>query len=351
MSETSIIRSVRDQVEEALRTRVNALRAQGEHRLPSEPALAAELGVSRDTVRQALSQLAGERLVDRQPGRGTFIRPETEAKTVCLLVSGHLAEMYDPVRSAVMHGACLAIDEMDGAEIRFAPMADSEAPGVAERLIRMARNLKADGYLAAVSLRVEECRRILAANIPFVTTYNYFRCNDVPAALMGHYAGGVLAGKYLAERGSRRIALITRTMEGDRLRLAEQLLAGMSESLGDRTPRPGDMLVGEGYDEELCRKAMGRLLDREDPPDTIMVTSDHRVVGALAALRERGLDGSRDPFLLPYLETPAIAPGVCIALPSRTSLGRRAARLLCRLIAGEDVEKRVEYLPPRLLIR
>jgi GntR family transcriptional regulator len=42
-------------------------------RLPSEPALAAELGVSRVSVRAALAQLESEGLVNRRHGSGTYV--------------------------------------------------------------------------------------------------------------------------------------------------------------------------------------------------------------------------------------------------------------------------------------
>ncbi|PWC28226.1 GntR family transcriptional regulator [Teichococcus aestuarii] len=43
-------------------------------RLPGEPDLAAEHGVSRVTIRRALDQLSNEGLVERRPGVGTFVR-------------------------------------------------------------------------------------------------------------------------------------------------------------------------------------------------------------------------------------------------------------------------------------
>ncbi len=43
-------------------------------RLPGEPDLAAEHGVSRVTIRRALDQLAAEGLVERRAGVGTFVR-------------------------------------------------------------------------------------------------------------------------------------------------------------------------------------------------------------------------------------------------------------------------------------
>ncbi|MEM1264861.1 MAG: GntR family transcriptional regulator [Pseudomonadota bacterium] len=45
--------------------------------LPSEMALAAEIGVSQGTVRKALDQLAADHLVERRQGRGTFVPEQT----------------------------------------------------------------------------------------------------------------------------------------------------------------------------------------------------------------------------------------------------------------------------------
>ena len=45
--------------------------------LPSEYALAAELGVSQGTVRKALNQLETEKLVERRQGKGTFVTEHT----------------------------------------------------------------------------------------------------------------------------------------------------------------------------------------------------------------------------------------------------------------------------------
>jgi GntR family transcriptional regulator len=45
--------------------------------LPAEPKLGQELGVSPGTVRKALDELAAEKLVVRQQGRGTFVAAQT----------------------------------------------------------------------------------------------------------------------------------------------------------------------------------------------------------------------------------------------------------------------------------
>lgn len=65
-------------------------------RLPSEPALALEHGVSRVTVRRALDSLAADGLVDRRVGSGTFVRePETPRPIIADFSNmlTHLVEM------------------------------------------------------------------------------------------------------------------------------------------------------------------------------------------------------------------------------------------------------------------
>jgi GntR family histidine utilization transcriptional repressor len=46
-----------------------------ENRLPGEPDLSRELGVSRMTVNRALRELAAEEIIERIPGVGTFVAP------------------------------------------------------------------------------------------------------------------------------------------------------------------------------------------------------------------------------------------------------------------------------------
>ncbi|HEY4387085.1 MAG TPA: GntR family transcriptional regulator [Ktedonobacteraceae bacterium] len=62
-----------DLVAHALREAIADGRFKSGQRLPSEPQLAEQLGVSRATLRQALSRLTQEGLLVRQHGRGTFI--------------------------------------------------------------------------------------------------------------------------------------------------------------------------------------------------------------------------------------------------------------------------------------
>ena len=72
-------RPLYEQVREELLQRVQAGHWPPGGPLPSEPALAAELGVSQGTVRKALDALAKAHIVVRRQGRGTFVVEQTPA--------------------------------------------------------------------------------------------------------------------------------------------------------------------------------------------------------------------------------------------------------------------------------
>ena len=180
-----LVRSVFQQAYDLLRARVIRLRNEGVQKLPSEPQLAAELAVSRDTIRRVLSELARERLVDRQTGRGSFIRPASKRKTISFLVPGEPSERFAPCAATIMYGASLDV-KTAAEKIHFLGLPESSCPGIADRLIREARSLRCDGYIAGLPLRFEDCRKVLDAHIPLVVTYNDFASEAVPAFLIDH---------------------------------------------------------------------------------------------------------------------------------------------------------------------
>ena len=71
-------------------------------RLPSERALANELGVSRNTVREALDYLAVKNFITRRPGSGSFVTYRSKPEMSSTI--GNLAEQTGPLDHLVMRG-------------------------------------------------------------------------------------------------------------------------------------------------------------------------------------------------------------------------------------------------------
>ncbi|MNQ61746.1 Pyruvate dehydrogenase complex repressor [compost metagenome] len=76
MTDTSplIKRSLVDQALEQLRLRINTGTWTVGQRLPTEPELASELGISRNTVREAMRVLAFSGLIEIRQGDGSYLR-------------------------------------------------------------------------------------------------------------------------------------------------------------------------------------------------------------------------------------------------------------------------------------
>ena len=97
--------------------------AQGEHL--KERQLAAECGVSRTPIRDALRRLASERLVEFAPNRGVFVARWSEDDQQSLFDIGALLEGYAAYRAAsrcgetdvqILLDCCAAIDEAVNAQ-------------------------------------------------------------------------------------------------------------------------------------------------------------------------------------------------------------------------------------------
>jgi DNA-binding FadR family transcriptional regulator len=107
-----------DQAIASLRDRVLAgVWAVGE-RLPAEPALAADLGVGRSTVREAVRALAHAGVLEVRQGAGTFVRAAPAAAELALrLQRAQALEVYEVRRALEVEAAALAAGRRTDADL------------------------------------------------------------------------------------------------------------------------------------------------------------------------------------------------------------------------------------------
>ncbi len=82
-------------VTDRLRERIMSGELAEDDRLPSEPALARDLGVSRATLREALKQLEAEGFLDRRHGIGTFVQSRRSAFCINLDIPRSLTTLLE----------------------------------------------------------------------------------------------------------------------------------------------------------------------------------------------------------------------------------------------------------------
>lgn len=172
-------------------------------------------------------------------------------------------------------------------------------------------------------------------------------------AIVDNQRGCELAINHLAKFGHERIAIVTahdRTVSLERIAGYRDALESLG--IGERPEfirRGVDARQGSGYAQTLA------LLDLRTSPTAIFVTNQLLVLGALVALRERGLRIPEDVSLIGFDDTiyaELLDPPLTTIAQPTTDLGRRSAELLLdRVVRGYNGAPRIEVMAPKLVDR
>lgn len=162
-------------------------------------------------------------------------------------------------------------------------------------------------------------------------------------------AGGAQAGiEYLVSHGHRRIGLLIDSLDIYTMR---ERLAGAERALAKAGIAAGDYLLrGDLHEPEMTAAAVGDMLESSDPPTAFFCANNRTSIGALTELHRRGssvaLVGFDDFELSELMPRPLTVIGYDVA-----QMGRTAAELLFRRIAGERFRPTTVTLPTYLVQR
>lgn len=179
-------------------------------------------------------------------------------------------------------------------------------------------------------------RWIQGVDVPVVRADGRDAIRDLVAHLhrLGHRRLAIIAGPAATTTGNERV-------EAFREALREHGLA---------LP---DTYIGQGdFQADSGRRATERFLDLPEPPEIVFAADNLMALGALDAIRARGLRVPRDIGLAAFDDIPWFMhtdpPITAIAQPTG-ELGRAAVRALVDLIEGRSPQS--VTLPARLVVR
>lgn len=151
--------------------------------------------------------------------------------------------------------------------------------------------------------------------------------------------------------GHRRIGIVTGELRSP---ISRDRLDGVRRS-ADRHGALDDLLVEPGmFRIEAGHRHALRLLDEARPPSAIFCFSDELAMGALAALRERGLGCPHDLSLIGFddmLFAAYMDPPLTTVRQPAEAIGRETVRLLLDIITGVARTPENATLPHELIIR
>lgn len=191
-------------------------------------------------------------------------------------------------------------------------------------------------------LLAEEHSFVVVGRVPDLRPVNWVNNDNV--------AVGAMAVEHLVSRGHRQIALINGPAD---LMVAIDRRQGYLDAMRRaELPVEPEYEVNGAFTREGGYRAMMQLLSLRHPPTAVFCSDDAMAVGALTALRERGLVGAvalvgvNDDPLTALLDPPLST----IRIPV-FDLGATAARMLVDILSGKVEGPRQIILPSQLIIR
>jgi LacI family transcriptional regulator len=207
---------------------------------------------------------------------------------------------------------------------------DMDAHGV-----RLFRRRRVDGLLLSLSDEGHEPTLSEIAHVtnPIVLIDRELPDEPVSAVLADHAGGARPALELMIENGHRRIGLLLGERSIYPMRSLEAAAREVCERAGvELIVESGAMRAEEGEAETA------RMLDRSDPPTSLLTASNQILVGSLRVLRDRGLRIPADISIVTFDEIPLLdllEPPIGFITRRPFELGERAAReLLDRLRNG-----------------
>lgn len=317
---------------------------------PTLEMVAAEAGVSRATVSRVVNgspKVSPEVIENVQaaiarlgytPNRAARSLANRRSMVIALVVPEDTSRLFgDPYFAAIVKGIT---DELDASDyVLNLHLARSEA---AQKTLSYLTGGNVDGALVVSHHVGDDFLSTLGRHLPVVfggrpidpdtTDAVYVDIDNVSAAADGT--------RYLIDSGCTRIASITGPLDMpagiDRLAGFQQAMAaaGLDASLVE----DGDFTMTGGA------RAARALLERGERFDGLFVASDLMAVGAVTALRERGLRVPADVRVMGFDDSPAALTSevelTTVRQPSEEQ-GRLLARTLLQLLRGDEPARRI----------
>jgi LacI family transcriptional regulator len=206
--------------------------------------------------------------------------------------------------------------------------------------IRLFRQRRVDGLLLSLADEAyeettEELRRL---RVPVVLIDRELEEPAGLSAVLSDHASGIRAAtEHLIALGHRRIGLASGPLN---LRPGRELKSALKEACA----RAGvEAVVDAGpFTEEHGTEAAARLLDASPPPTALIAGSNQILPGVLRVLRARGIAIPDELSLVTFDDIRMlefIEPPIAVVSREPLLLGREAAALLLRLLAGEEADR------------
>lgn len=298
-------------------------------------------------TRQAVMELA--EALSYTPSRLALSLKQRQTRTIGVIVPN-----LDNVLSTMIRG----IDEA-ALESGYTVMVCQSNESYGRELANTKRLLESlvDGVLVSVSSETkifDHLQEILKRKLPMVQFDRSSSELKAPIVRVDNITGGFQATEHLIQQGYRRIAILAGPKN---LGIGQKRMKGYFDAHKAAKRKVDRELIAHcDFSQESGYWTTLDLLSMKKRPDAIFAISDRIAIGAMLAIREKGLHMPSDIGLMGFNNEPAVqlvTPAISsVEMPS-FELGKQACKLLIEKMQRHGVipDDHEEILKTRLFVR
>lgn len=213
-----------------------------------------------------------------------------------------------------------------------------------------------DGFIISVSSEsksFDHFKKIQERNLPMVLFDRVTPDLIAPSVRIDNEEGGFIATEHLIEQGYKRIAILAgpKTLGVSNSRMEGYLNALKKHKI----KRDDELIIHCDFNQDYAFYATQELLAMKKRPDAIFTISDRMAIGAMLAIKKKGLNMPQDIGLVGFNNEAVVglvSPGISSVEQPSFELGKTAAKLFIQTMHNnEDNSTEEIILKPKLIIR
>lgn len=213
-----------------------------------------------------------------------------------------------------------------------------------------------DGMLISVSSQTQHfdhLRKLQQQKLPIVLFDRLAPGITAPTIRLDNEEGGFLATNHLIQQGYSRIAILA---GHDHLDISNKRYDGYAKAHKLAGIKPvKDYTIHCDFNQDYAYLAAKELLNLKKRPDAIFTISDRMAIGAMLAIKEKGLSMPEDIGLVGFNNEPftqLVSPAISSVEQPSFELGKETARLFIEMMHNDaDLSNREIVLKPKMHIR
>ena len=213
-----------------------------------------------------------------------------------------------------------------------------------------------DGFIVSVSSETkvyEHIKKIQNKKIPLVLFDRVINHMQAPKIRLDNVDGGIQATQHLIDQGYKKIAILAGP---ENLNISNKRMEGYLQTLkANNIKFDKHLAIHCDFNQQYAYEATKELIAMKNRPDAIFTISDRMAIGAMLAIKEKGLQMPKDIGLVGFNNEPIaslVTPSISSVEMYAFEIGKATAKLFIEMLhSEEDMSEREIVIKPKLVVR